>query len=81
MRMKERITLTLDPGIVRQAKRAAKARRTSLSSLVEGLLHDSVDGPKAVKETPFSQRWESRLQVIVKVDPRFEHLATKYQLE
>lgn len=69
------------PGVVRQAKRAAKARRASLSSRVEGLLDESVDGPREIKESPFSRRWESRLRVIAKVEPRFDHLAAKYQLE
>jgi predicted HicB family RNase H-like nuclease len=42
MRMKNRLSLTIDPLIARKAKRVAKNQNKSLSALVEGLLSDVV---------------------------------------
>jgi hypothetical protein len=39
--MKARITITLDPATHRQAKRAARTRRTTVSGLIETLLRST----------------------------------------
>ena len=39
--MKARITITLDPATHRQAKRAARLRRTTVSGLIETLLRST----------------------------------------
>lgn len=39
--MKTRVTITLDPAIHQRAKRAARARKTSVSSLIETLLESA----------------------------------------
>lgn len=81
MRMKNRLSLTIDPVIVRKAKRAAKNQNKSLSSLVEGLLSGVVgEGAENKPSIPFSRRWQGRLNLDRKADSRFDHLAKKYDL-
>jgi len=41
--MKTRITITLDPAAHQRAKRTARARKTSVSGLIETLLESVVD--------------------------------------
>ena len=81
MRMKNRLSLTIDPTIARKAKRVAKSQNKSLSSLVEGLL-SGVVGEKFESEplAPFSKRWQGKLSLDRKTDSRFDHLAKKYDL-
>lgn len=81
MRMKSRVSLTIDPAIARKAKRAAKLQNKSLSSLVEGLLSGMVgDGSAAKPSVPFSERWKGKLSLDRKSEDRFDHLAEKYGL-
>ncbi len=82
MRMKNRLSLTIDPRIARQAKRVAKKRNTSLSALVEQLLaKESADTTKPESAKPFSQRWKGKLKVAAKDEARFQKLAAKHQLK
>lgn len=60
--MKTRITITVDPEVVRHGKRVAQARETSLSALIEGLLREQRPGERQQSGT-FSQRWQGRLSV------------------
>lgn len=39
--MKTRVTITLDPAVHEQAKRTARARKTSVSGLIEKLLESA----------------------------------------
>ena len=72
--MKHRLTLTVDPEVILQAKRHARARGVSLSSLVEQGLRDVVD-----EGAPsFAARWRGRLQPADGDDPRHAALARKY---
>lgn len=81
MRMKNRLSLTIDPVIVRKAKRAAKRQNKSLSSLVEGLLSGVVGNDTESKSSaPFSERWQGKLSLNRKAESRFDHLAKKYGL-
>lgn len=84
MRMKSRITLTVDPRVTHSAKRAARLRNKSLSALVEDLLRevsmaDSGDAPDPKQS--FSERWAGKLKLEHREgDARFEALAGKYDL-
>ncbi len=81
MRMKSRLSLTVDPRVIRQAKRVAKKRNMSLSGLVESLLEEASDSsPKANPSRTFSQRWKGKLEVTARDEARFEGLATKHGL-
>lgn len=43
--MKSRVTITLDPQVHTRAKQAARARRTTLSGLIESLLRSAAAAP------------------------------------
>ena len=80
--MKNRVTLTLEPDIVKKAKQIAHARRTSVSALVEDLLRAT---PVSLKtsEVSFADKWTGklRLRTPAKPDPRFEALKKRYSLD
>ena len=81
MRMKNRVSLTIDPVIARKAKHAARLQNKSLSSLVEGLLSGVVGDESDTKPAvPFSARWQGKLSLDRKPEGRFDHLAEKYDL-
>ena len=75
--MKERVTLTLDPSVSHRAKSVARARGTSFSGLVEGLLAEKTG---QVAAAPFNVKWAGKLKVAEKTGSRFEYLKRKYQL-
>lgn len=80
MRMKARVTLTVDPRVSHEAKRAAQARGLSLSALVETLLRE-ITGNPAPGDRPtaaFSLRWQGRLSPSRRDDPRARRLRSKY---
>ena len=88
MRMKTRLTLTVDPHVTHAAKRAARLRNKSLSALVEDLLREvsmvdsGVDsGIAPASKQSFSERWAGQLELDRKEDDvRFQALAEKYDL-
>ena len=73
--MKQKLTITVDAELITTAKRYARARGVSLSSLVEQSLREMTRG-----ETPsFSSRWRGKFQAAQRDgDPRHEALAKKY---
>ncbi len=72
--MKNKLTLTVDAEVILAAKRHARARGVSLSSLVERGLREVVD-----EGAPsFAARWRGRLLAADHHDPRYEALARKY---
>lgn len=79
--MKTKITLTMDPEIVRRAKKLAHARKTNVSALLEGLVRGApLPGEK--ERRPFAQRWAGRFRV-APTDPndaRLAALKARYQL-
>lgn len=82
MRMKRRISLTIDPKIARKGRRVAKRRNLSLSSLVESLLSEATEDSKSDQsKVSFAERWGGRLQVEPHKSPRFSKLADKYDLK
>ena len=72
--MKTKLTLTIDAHLVPKAKRYARARGVSLSSVVEEALERL-----AADESPsFVERWGGRFEAASKNDERFRALAEKY---
>lgn len=73
--MKQRVTFIVDAEVVSKAKRYARARGVSLSSLVERYLR----GVAGQHPTTFSSRWRGRFQPANRQgDPRYDRLAGKY---
>ena len=80
--MKDRVTLTVDPAIVKRAKTIAHARRTSVSALVEDLLRQAPVSSLR-HEVSFVERWAGafRVKESTKPDARLERLKRRYGLE
>lgn len=72
--MKTRLTITVDAELVPKAKRYARSRGVSLSSLIEHALRDM-----AGEQPPsFASRWRGRLRAANRDGPRYEALSRKY---
>lgn len=72
--MKNKLTLTIEAQLIPRAKRYARARGVSLSSVVEEALERL-----AADESPsFVERWRGRFEAASKDDERFRALAEKY---
>ncbi len=72
--MKQKLTITVDSDLVPRAKRYARSRGISLSSLIETELRDLVS-----EEAPsFASRWRGKFKPAEREDPRYEALARKY---
>ncbi len=73
--MKQKLTITIDAELLPVAKRYARSRGVSLSSLVEKSLREM-----ASEEVPsFSSRWRGKFRAAqCEGDPRYEALAQKY---
>ena len=72
-----KLTLSIDEGVVRAAKRYAKARGTSVSSLVEQYL-DVVARPRQPDDTPVLMQIRGILTYGERQDHR-RHLERKYR--
>lgn len=73
--MKQKLTITVDAELLPAAKRYARSRGVSLSSLIEQSLREMAgeDAPS------FSSRWRGKFQAAERVDdPRYAALAKKY---
>ena len=72
--MKKKLTITVDAELIPRAKRYARSRRVSLSSLIEQSLRDMAgeDAPS------FSSRWRGRFQAADRDGSRYGKLAGKY---
>lgn len=73
--MKQKLTITVDAELLPIAKRYARARGVSLSSLIEQSLREVAGG-----HTPsFASRWRGKFRAAERSDdPRYETLAKKY---
>ena len=73
-----KLTLSVDDGVVRQAKRYAKARNTSVSQLVERFL-DALAGstPREGHDPPVLRRLRSALRGVSVADYRV-HVKRKH---
>jgi hypothetical protein len=79
--MKSRITITLDPIVVRQAKNVARERHTNLSALIEDLLKQTAQSNVAPRRS-FTQKWAGKLTVREdSKDELLKALKTRYGLE
>ena len=73
--MKQKLTITVDADLVPRAKRYAKSKGVSLSSLVEQSLREMA----GEYSTTFASRWRGRFQAAGREgDPRYDSLAEKY---
>lgn len=73
--MKKKLTITIDDSVLPRAKRYARQRGVSLSSLIEASLREM-----AAEQGPsFSKRWRGRFKPADSTgDPRYDALAKKY---
>ena len=71
--MKQKLTITVDAEILPLAKRYARSRGVSLSSLIEQSLREvaGADGPSFA-------RWRGKFRAAGRNDPRYDTLARKY---
>lgn len=74
--MQAKLTLSIDPDVVANAKKYAAEAGISLSQLVEGYLV-ALAAPSAPPETPVLARWRGALRGVDPQDYR-DHLAKKY---
>lgn len=73
--MKQKLTITVDADLLPIAKRYARSRGVSLSSLIEQSLRE-VAGEQAPS---FASRWRGKFQAAQREDdPRYDALARKY---
>ena len=73
--MKQKLTITVDAELLPKAKRYARSRGVSLSSLVEQSLRDMADE----NTDSFASRWRGKFRAAErKDDPRYDALAEKY---
>ncbi len=72
--MKKKLTITIDEDLVPRAKRYARSKGVSLSSLVE----ESLRTVAGSEEPSFVARWRGRFRPAEKDDPRYRALAEKY---
>ena len=70
--MKQKLTITVDAELLPIAKRYARSRGVSLSSLIEQSLREGQYAPS------FSARWRGKFRAAKRNDPRYDALAKKY---
>jgi post-segregation antitoxin (ccd killing protein) len=71
--MKTKLTVTVDEELVPRAKKAARRRGVSLSSVIEASLRRL-----ATEETDFVSRWRGKFKEAETDDPRMTYLKEKY---
>ena len=72
--MKKKLTVTIDADLIPKAKRYARMRRVSLSSVIEDSLRSLTEDEAA----PFAERWRGRFEAASAEDDRFRSLSEKY---
>jgi hypothetical protein len=80
--MKTRVTLTIDPLVLRRAKKLAHARKTNVSALIEGFVREApLPGEKQAR--PFARRWAGKFRAVQAnaADTRLTALRTRYKLD
>jgi len=81
MHMKTRVTITLNPIVIRKAKSIARLRRTNLSALIEDLLIQTTQrGTK--RRIRFTRKWAGKFKVRSSSgrDDLLEALKQRYKL-
>lgn len=79
MYMKRRVSLTIDPVVMQQARRLAHEMNTSVSQLVEESLQRLSQTPNG-KHKSFIEQWRGKLKLAQRdlKDPRREYLLKRY---
>ena len=72
--MKQKLTITIDSELLPAAKRYARSRGVSLSSLIEQSLRE-VAGEYAPS---FAAQWRGQFRAAERDDPRYDTLSKKY---
>ena len=72
--MKKKVTITMDSEVLPAAKRYARGRGISLSSLIETSLREML----REEEPSFTEQWRGQFRAARRDDPRYERLAGKY---
>ena len=72
--MKQKLTITVDAELLPRAKRYARSRGVSLSSLIEQSLREVAGG----HAPSFVSRWRDKFRAAERDDPRYDALAKKY---
>ena len=72
--MKKKLTITVDAELLPRAKRYARARGVSLSSVIEDELRDLI----TEETSSFSKRWRGEFRPAERDDARYAALAEKY---
>ena len=73
--MKQKLTITVDAELIPVAKRYARSRGVSLSSLIEQSLREMA----GENTTSFASRWRGKFQAAEREgDPKYDALAKKY---
>ena len=73
--VKQKLTITVDAELLSDAKRYARSRGVSLSSLVEQSLREMVRGD----EPTFASRWRGKFRAAEREgDSRYDAMADKY---
>ncbi len=72
--MKRKLTITVDEELIPVAKRYARSRGVSLSSLIE----DSLRETTVERSQSFAARWRGKFRPADRDDPRYDALAKKY---
>jgi hypothetical protein len=72
--MKQKLTVTVDAELIPKAKRYARSRGVSLSSVIE----DSLRRLTEDQEPPFVEKWRGRFEAASGEDDPFLALAEKY---
>ena len=72
--MKQKLTITVDGELLPIAKRYARSRGVSLSSLVEQSLREMA----GESTQSFASRWRGKFRTVERDDPRYDALAKKY---
>lgn len=73
--MKTKLTITIDRDLLPRAKRYARSRGVSLSSLVEDALRDMAEPDRE----SFASRWRGAFVLAERDDERYWALAEKYR--
>lgn len=73
--MKKKLTITIEEELVPRAKRYARGRGVSLSSLIEAALRQ-ITAPEDRKS--FADRWRGTMILAERDDERYRALAEKY---
>ena len=75
IRMKTKLTISVERDLIAKAKKAARSHRTSLSQIVEEHFKDVTSG----NDVPFSTRWRGRFEIKTDRSARMNYLLKHHQ--